>query len=161
MASNVFLAPCDPGNYQRTVVNPIDPSQYSGAPDLIADRSNVRCWGVRDGDQNRTYFEKMETGDTVLFYQDGAYIGIASIRVTFEDTEGWIRTNFWQGAPSTLIYTLTDFNEIEVPRAAVNRLFDYNEETYPQGLMRVSETRIDNSPHVIKRTVEKYDAKHG
>ncbi|NIC00225.1 hypothetical protein [Halobacterium sp. R2-5] len=160
MSSNIFLAPCDPGNFRRTVLNPLDPSTYSNAPEPIADRNEVRFWGVRDGKQNRTYFEKMEGGDTVLFYQNGAYIGVASIKETFEDTDGWARTNFWQGAPSTLIYTLGNFTEIEVPRAAVNRLFDYNEDTYPQGLMRVSDTRVNNSPRVIKRTVEKYHEKH-
>lgn len=160
MASNVFLAPCDPGNFKRTVLTEIQVADYRDAPAAIADQETVRFWGARDGTRNRQFFEKMDPGDVVLFYHDGDYVGVATIDSTFEDTDGWARETIWQNAPSQLIYTLHDFSELSVPRHAVNVLFDYDADSYPQGLTRVSDRRYSSSLHAIKRAVEKYDQKH-
>ena len=160
MSANVFLAPCDSGNFDRTVLTEIVLSKYPNHPDALSGLDTVRFWGVRDGESNRNYFEKMTTGDLVLFYQDGRYIGTAWIKSTFEDEEMWASKTFWQNAPSNLIYTLEDFTRISVPKESVNRIFDYMESHYPQGLSRVAENRIENRPAAIRRALIKYTEKH-
>lgn len=40
--ANVFLVPCDPGNYDRTVALPVDLSEYSDRPDPLQDMTEAR-----------------------------------------------------------------------------------------------------------------------
>lgn len=160
MTASVFLAPCDPGNYERTVQTPVEIADHENVPEAIADQESVRFWGARDGTRNRQFFEKMQHGDVVLFYHDGTFVGVATIDTTFEDTDGWARETFWQQAPSQLIYTLQDYTQVSVPRHAVNALFDYNPDSHPQGLTRVSDRRYTSSTTAIKHAIEKYDQKH-
>jgi len=119
MNSNIFLAPCDSENFDRTVLSEVDLNEYPDHPDALSAWDSVRFWGVRDGETNRNYFEKMASGDLVLFYQDGEYIGTGRIKTTFEDEEMWASKTFWKNAPSNLIYTLDDFTRISVPKKNV------------------------------------------
>lgn len=161
MSSNVFLAPCDSANFDRTVGSAVDLTEYPDRPSALADGDEVRFWGAREGSRNEEYFEKMASGDLVLFYQDGAYVGTGRVGTTFEDDEGWASTNFWNDAPSRLIYTIEDFAEISVPKSAVNRIFDYAEDYNPQGLMRVADGRIDKRDRAIALALKRYSEKHG
>lgn len=161
MSDNVFLAPCDPGNFNRTILSEVKLDEYSDYPEPLANGETVRFWGVREGKQNRNYFEKMNSGDLVLFYQDGTYVGTGWVGVTFEDEDGWVNTTFWNNAPSTLIYTIEDFTEASVPKTAVNRIFDYSPDYYPQGLTRVADKRVSKRPKAIKLALKKYTKKHG
>jgi hypothetical protein len=120
----------------------------------------VRFWGVREGSGNESYFEKMAEGDLVLFYQDGRYVGTGWVGTTFADDDGWARTTFWQDAPSTLVYTIEGFTPVSVPRSAVNTVFDYVSDYYPQGLMRVAESRVTSSPAAIARAVQRYSERN-
>lgn len=160
MNSQVFLVPCDPENFERTVVSAVNLTDYSEAPDALAGIETVRLWGARTGTQNESYFEKMESGDLVVFYQDGRYVGTGRIGRTFQDSAEWVSMTLWNDAPSTLIYTIEDFSRIDVPKAAVNRIFDYAEGYNPQGLIRVTDSRVSRRTAVIKRALEKYTAKH-
>lgn len=160
MTSNVFLAPCDPGNFDRTVLTGVDLSEYPDHPDALAGLDRVQFWGVRDGESNRSYFEKMAPGDLVLFYQDGVYIGTGWIKSTFEDERMWASKTFWKNAPSNLIYTLDDFTRISVPKENVNQIFNYAEDYHPQGLSRVTENRIEQRPAVIRGALIKFTEKH-
>lgn len=161
MSSNVFLAPCDPGNFDRTVRSEIDLSEYSDEPVALSEKDMVRFWGVREGSRNEDYFEKMEVGDLVLFYQNGEYVGTGWIGTKFEDDEQWASTTFWNDAPSSLIYTLEDFIPVSVPKAAVNEIFDYKQSYSPHGLIRVAAGRVDKRPESIKLALKKYTEKHG
>lgn len=159
--ANVFLAPCDPGNFDRTVRSTVDPDEYPDHPGALDDLDDVRFWGVREGSRNETHFEKMNSGDLVLFYQDGTYVGSGRVGTTVEDSDGWASETFWDDAPSYLLYTVEDFAEITVPRTALNRIFDYDGSYTPQGLMRVADGRVTKDPAVIKHAVEKYSEKNG
>lgn len=160
MSPNVFVAPCDPDNFDRTVRSPITLADYPDHPPALSGVDEVRFWGVRDGDNNETYFQKMAANDLVLFYQDGAYVGTGWIGTTFTDEASWASTTFWDGAPSSHIYTIEDFTSITVPKAAVNRIFDYVADYNPQGLMRVADSRISKRPAAIKLALEQYSEKH-
>jgi hypothetical protein len=115
----------------------------------------ARFWGARDGEGNRSYFEKMEEGDLVLFYQEKQYIGVGYVGTTFEDESGWVRTTFWRNAPSRLIYTIEEFSSVAVPRRKINAIFDYSEGYYPQGLTRVADHRVTKRLASIKLATER------
>lgn len=153
--SNVFLAPCDSPNFDDTVRNSIDLSQYSDFPEPLDGKEEVRFWGARVGTRNESNFEKMGAGDLVLFYQEGNYIGTAWVDSKFEDEESWASTTFWRGGESQLVYTLTEFEEIAVPRRKVNRIFGYTEKYYPQGLMRVNPSNVEKSLAAIKLALKR------
>lgn len=152
---NVFLAPCDSPNFDDTVRNAVDLTQSSEHPAPLDGMGEVRFWGAKVGSRNESNFEKMQQGDLVLFYQDGDYVGTAWVDVKFRDDEGWASSNFWRGGNSRLIYTLTDFTEVSVPRQKVNTIFGYSEDYYPQGLMRVSPDNVTNRPAAIKLALER------
>ncbi len=161
MSSNVFLVPCDPGNFDRTVGSAVDLSQYADHPPALSDVGETRLWGAREGPSNQKFFEKMESGDLLLFYQDNRYIGTGRVGTSFRDAEEWVSTTFWDGAPSQLIYTVEDFTPISVRKSAVNAIFDYVSDYNPEGLMRVAENRLDNRLEVIELAVKNYSEKHG
>jgi len=160
MSANVFLAPCDSPNFDETVISEVELSNHPDHPSGFSGEGAVRFWGVREGKQNRNYFEKMQSGDLVLFYQDGDYIGTGRIGTTFEDEDGWASTNFWSNAPSTLIYTIEDFSSVKVPCSRVNRIFDYVSDYNPEGLMRVAESRVSRNLAVIETAIQMYSEKH-
>lgn len=156
MDSNVFLAPCDPANFERTVLTEVDLGDYPDHPSALSGMETVRFWGVREGSRNETYFEKMESGDIVLFYQDGDYVGTGRVGTTFEDEAGWASTTFWNDAPSWLVYTIEKFEQISVPKSVVNGVLGYQEDYNPQGLIRVAEHRLDKRPASYELALKKY-----
>lgn len=102
----------------------------------------------------------MESGDLVLFYQSGNYVGAGLVGITFEDDDQWASKTLWNDAPSGLIYTIEEFISVSAPKEAVNQIFDYDETYTAQGLIRVAERRFDRHPTVIRRGLEKYTEKH-
>jgi len=50
-----------------------------------------------------------------------------------------VSTTFWDGAPSYYIYTIEEFTAVSVPKSKVNRIFDYDLDYYPEGLIPVAE----------------------
>ena len=120
----------------------------------------ARLWGAREGSKNQQYFESMEAGDLLLFCQEGNYIGTSRVGTTFIDEEQWVSTTFWDGAPAYLIYTVEEFTPVAVPKSAVNRLFDYNPEHNPEGLIPVADHRLGEHLEAIKLAVQRYSQKH-
>lgn len=159
MADNVFLASVDPGNFETTVRSPVDPTEHDDRPDALSGADEVRVWGVTEGGSGDTY-EKLEPGDLVLFYADGEYVGTGRVGTAFEDDDRWVSETFWEDAPATSLYTVESFESVAVPKAAVNRIFDYSEGYTPQELLRVADSRLDRSPDAIELAVQQYSAKH-
>ena len=160
MDSDVFLVPCDPGNFDRTVGSEVDLSEYSNRPPALSGMDKARLWGAREGTNNQKFFEKMDSGDLLLFYQDDNYIGTGRVGTTFTDEEEWVSTTFWDGAPSQLIYTVEDFTPVSVHKSVVNTVFDYKSDYNPEGLIRVAANRLGDQSEAIelalKRHTEKY-----
>lgn len=159
MAANVFLASVDPGNFETTVRTPVDLTDHSDRPDALSGAESARLWAVTEGASGDTY-EKLASGDLVLFYADGEYVGTGRVGTTFEDDEQWVSETFWEDAPATSLYTVESFEPVTVPKAAVNRIFDYSEGYTPQELLRVADSRVDRSPDAIELAVQQYSAKH-
>lgn len=158
--SNVFLAPADPGNFDRTVVSPVDLTDHPDRPGALADRDSARFWGVRDGTRNRQQFERMAAGDVVLFYQEAEYVGVGRVGATFED-DGWASETFWRDAPAERVYVLDRFDAVSVPRSAVNRIFGYEPDYYPQGLLGVADGRLPDPVAAVPVAVRRYDERRG
>lgn len=160
MSQNVFLAPCDSGNFDRTVRSAIDVTDYDDVPEALSNGDSIRFWGVENGSNTESTFEKMESGDLVLFYRDGEYVGTGWIGTTVEDGDEWASASVWDDSESTLLYTVEEFSPVSVPKAAVNRIFDYSDGYNPHGLMRVSPRKVDKQPAAIKLALEKYTEQH-
>ena len=152
-SGNVFLAPCDFADFDATVATPVSFEEDEDVPDTLADLGTARVWTVPEGDQNRSNFEKLETGDLLLFYDGDTFVGTGRVGETLEDD--WATTR-WEGVETGLIFTVEDFEDVSVPRGAVNRIFEYSESWNPGGLMRVAEDRVTNEPAAIKLAVERY-----
>lgn len=153
--ANVFLAPCDPGRFDRTVREPVDLDDFPDHPEALNGAGAVRLWGVEDTSSNRATFEKMAAGDLVLFYAGDTYLGVGQIGTTIEDASGWAGDELWDGEEATLLFTVDDFSGVEVPKAAVNRIFGYGA-GYAPGFMRVADERVENRPAAIKLAVERF-----
>lgn len=151
---NVFVVQDDSEDLDRTVRSRADLSDHPDRPEPLQDAESARFWGVEDGETNRSYFEKMEGGDLVLFYRDGSYVGVGYVDATFEDEDGWVADTFWDDHRSDSIFTLRDFSTVSVPRAKVNTIFDYSDSYTPSGVMRVADNRVTNRVAAIKHAVE-------
>lgn len=152
--SNVFLAAVDPDRFAATLAAPVDLADYPDRPDALADRETARIGAVEPGDRNEQMFERMVPGDLVLCYADDEYLGVGRVVATFDD--GWAADALWEGADVAGGYVLEDFVEVSVSAQAVHTLFDYASDYAPGGLIRVADSRVDNSLSAIRMAVEQY-----
>lgn len=160
MGTNVFLASAESPDFDDTVASGVDLDEYPDAPAAVV-ASAGRLWGVTDGSQNRTAFEKMASGDLVLFYRDVEYVATGRVGATVADGDEWASSTLWEEFPATMLYTVEDYAAVDVPRAAVHRIFDYSENYSPGDLMRVADSRLDRSPAAIERALSLYTERHG
>ncbi|MWV38835.1 uracil-DNA glycosylase family protein [Natrialba sp. INN-245] len=153
---DVFLVPFDHGNFERTMADPVDLAEYPECAPELSGQREARFWGTRDGSRNRRTFEQMTPGDLLLFYNNGQYVSMGRVGKTFDDSEKWVSTTFWGGAPSSLIYTVINYESISVPRKAMNKIFGYKSQYYPQGITRVADDRVNNSITVIRQAIQTF-----
>lgn len=121
-------------DFQRTVASPT-PVPDVAPPDLRKQDSS-RIWGTTEGRQKRAFFEEMEAGDPMLFYNDGKFFAAGRAGTSFESQEAG--DVLWDSPESRFIYTVTDFQEIEVPRERIAVLLGYEEGWVPYRFLRVS-----------------------
>ena len=158
MSSNIFLARTLPADFDATVRSTVDVDDYPDCPEPIAGMETVQFFGAPESRDDT--FEKMTTGDLVLFHQNGEYVGTGWIGTTFEDEQQWASTTLWDSTSAPLIYTVDDFTPVAVPTSAVHRIFEYSDGYSPPSLMRVATSRVTNSPKAIKHALKQYTAKH-
>ena len=155
MSANVFLVPIDPENFDRTVRTPVDLTDYPDRPEPLADLDETRLWAVDDDSGNGSTFEKMESGDLLLFYADDEYLATGRVGEAFADDDRWASGTFWTAFPTTRVYTVTDFGAVSAPKRAVNRIFDYSS-SYTPGFMRVAASRVPAELSSIESALEHY-----
>ena len=158
MSSNIFLARSSPADFDATVSSAISVDEHPDLPEAIAGMETVRLFAAPESQSDT--FEKMTTGDLVLFHQDGQYVGTGRINATSEDDQQWASSTFWSDTESTLIYTIDEFTSVAVPISAVNRIFGYADGYTPPNLMRVASSRVNNRPKAIEHALEQYTDKH-
>lgn len=161
MGSNVFLAKVDPDDFEVTVRSTVDLDEHPDRPAALSDAATARFWRVETGSSSQDHYEKMESGDLVLFYADGEYVGVGRVGTPFEDDEEWASSTHWDGGEYTHLYTVIDFTPVEVEKAAVNRIFGYSDGYTPQSLLRVADDRVTRRPEAIELALERYSEKHG
>lgn len=142
--TQLWLVPVDEASYQATLDDPIDLSDVDtpvGFPD------ETRVWGVRTDpeqgswERNRRNLERMNTGDPLLIYRNSESYYTATGRIgQFWHTE-YVRDEHWNGGPAIDVFAVEDYREIDLPRSTVNRILDYEENFWPQGLWRVADDR--------------------
>ncbi|MFC7080238.1 hypothetical protein [Halorussus caseinilyticus] len=147
--SSLFLVPVDEPSFRRTLESPIDltPVPESDRPDGgIPDRARV--WGVRtdreqgDWERNRRNWNRMESGDALLFYRNSESRYTASGRVGRMFETEYVRDEHWEGGPATSVFTVKGYNESpDLDTTEVNSILGYKEGFYPQGLWRVTDDR--------------------
>lgn len=162
MAENVFLIRSVSPDFEETVETPVDLSgeEADHVPDELVGREAVRLWGVPAPDNGNNYFDAMGDGGLALFHQEDRFIGVGEIGTTVMDTEEVVSEMFWEELETPAILTVEDYVSVDVPRAAVHRIFDYSESYSPGDVMRVADDRVDRSLPVIRRAIEKYSEKH-
>lgn len=155
---SVFLVEGDTENFEKTVLSSADLSGFTEVPEVLAGKESARLWGIPNGDSNRTYFEKMEPGDLVLFYRDGAYVGTGWVGESFEDNEHWASSSVWSNYPSQFVFLIDDFEEVSVPMEAVHRIFEYSGSYQPPSFMRVADSRVTRTPAAIKLALSRFNS---
>jgi len=152
----VFLVPVDPETFDRTMAEPVDLTDLGDRPEALSGLETARLWGVANGSRTVETFDRMEPGDLLLFYDDGTYVGVGRVGHTLEDEAGWLSATLWDGEPATHVLTVSDFQSVSIPLAAVNTLFDYGA-GYVPGFTRVAPDRVTASLPAIERAVMTYD----
>jgi hypothetical protein len=150
-ADNVYVVAADGDDFDGTVANTVAPDEYDDAPGALSGPGDVRVWGVDDAD----LFAEMESGDLVLFYADGGYVGVGTVGTTFQDD--WAADTLWEAATFEHCFTLERFAPVDLPRLRIHAIFDYSENYYPSTPMRVPDDRVDNSLPAIFEAVRRYE----
>ncbi len=84
----------------------------------------------------------MESGDRLLFYNEGKFFAAGRVGTAFEDED--VGKTLWNNSESRFIYTVSDYQEISVPREEVALLLGYKENWYPQRFLRVSPDAVNS-----------------
>lgn len=140
MMRDLFLTTIDNQfDFQDTVETPADLSDWPDRPTDFPEQARV--WGIRQAEQNKRAFEKMQQGDYVLFYENGTneYAGAGIIDSTCE-TE-WVADHYWSNAERQLVFTVNEYHDVSVPLKEVNEVLEYKPAYHPQAVVRVSDRR--------------------
>ncbi len=152
--TNVFLFTCGDAealaNYNKTVGGGIDVSQVlpllqdDGLVQTIRDHSpDGKCslWGAKNGDRNRSTWEQMTAGDTVLGYRRGSLLCAATV-IGKEDNSA-LAEQVWGSngaAPFQLVYFLSEPRACDVPVASLEEHLPSN----IRGFSKVTDDKVEN-----------------
>ncbi len=84
----------------------------------------------------------MERADSLLIYRNSMSRYTATGRVGLMAHTEYVRDEYWDGGPALNIYFVEDYDDsLNVAPETINRVRDYEESFWPQGLWRVSDDR--------------------
>lgn len=153
---NLWLIPVDEPSFQATLAEPIDLSAWPDRPPSFPQQGRV--WGVRtdpeqgDWTRNRRNRDRMERGDPLLVYRTETSRYTATGRVGPMTHTEYIRDEYWDDGPALDVFLVEDYDdEHTIERSSVNRLLEYKQSFWPQGLWRVSDDRP------VQRVVDRFD----
>lgn len=111
---------------------------YHGAPFIV--------WGSVPGPMNEPRWEKMDTGDIVLIYNQGCIKFIGEIAAKVRSKE--LARYFWHetegGQTWELMYFIVNEQNVNVPLRELNPLFSYRQTYSPRGFSMISEETTAN-----------------
>lgn len=143
--TQLWLIPVDEQSFQQTLADPIDLSDQDQKPTDFPDEARV--WGVRTDpehgswERNRRNIEKMQTGDPLIIYRNSTSEYHAKGRIGEFWNSTYVRDEYWNGGPAIDLFSVEEYEEINVSREEVNTTLDYKTNFWPQGLWRVAEDR--------------------
>lgn len=127
--------------YKQTVKNPVSISGEDIPPELSRE---IRIYGTTPEEGGpggkgikKSCFESMEEDNgLLLFYRNGEFIATGRVEETFRSSD--IGDWAWNSPESSWIYTITDYEEMEIDAVKVWNLLDFEENFAPNGLRSVS-----------------------
>lgn len=144
----LWLIPADEQSFNETLAKSRNLTPAPDKPDGFPD--HARVWGVRTDPEhpdapwkrNERNLEKMEPGDPLLVYRnsESRYVGAGRIGGPLWHTE-WVRDRFWDGGPALDVFHIDRWAEIDLAPETVNRILEYEDSFWPQGLWRVADDR--------------------
>ena len=145
--SQLYIVPVGDGwisRYHATVENQIEIGDDGSVPEELNDLENVRLWGTTKSPtgQKRTHFFQMWSGDFLLFYHHGRFIGMGHAGWAFDSPE--VGEWAWGEPASRWIFIVEDFEEVDVEREDLWRLLGYDKRYTPQGLVRPTSERVES-----------------
>lgn len=145
--TNLYLAPVGDEwikRFNNTVAEPVELPEASPLRELHAE-DQVRVWGTTRGNTENganklKHFREMSSDDLVLFYRSGRYFASGRVNKTVEHEQ--LGDTLWNSTDSSLIYTLSEFEEIDVPASQVAKTLGYSESYYPNGFMKAADSTL-------------------
>lgn len=128
--------------FRRFVESPTDLTTYGEVPSQLEEETKSRIWGTTETDASKkqTAIDRMETGDSVLFYYDGDFIAGGLVGRTFENPD--VGRLLWNNPESRHIFTIEDFTTDVPSTEGVWNLLGYEGRQVVQGFTRVSDERV-------------------
>jgi hypothetical protein len=126
--------------FNETVISSIPVPE--GAPEDLLREDEIRMWGAPEGPQNRRFFEQMESGDPILFYNQGEFFAAGRMGTAFESPQ--VGEDVWGNRDSRFIYTVDDIQDISVPLEKIADLLGYDDDWIPRRFVRASENALSS-----------------
>lgn len=139
MSRDAFLVPVTSPEFDRTVASPINLTElpiHMSTLDEIDTPENVRVWGVKNSNLNKKFYGKMTEGDYLFFYHNDHYRYFGRAGHKFESDI--VSREYWGDISADMLYTITDFKNIDVSRKALNEVCGYKTNYQPQSIRRTS-----------------------
>jgi hypothetical protein len=139
MSRDVFLIPVTFPEFERTVTSPVNLTELpipTSTFDEVDRPENVRIWGVKNSNLNKKFYDKMTEGDYLFFYHNDHYRYFGRAGHKFKSDI--ISREYWGNISADMLYTITDFKNIDVSRKALNEVCDYKANYQPQSIRRMS-----------------------
>lgn len=142
---DLFLAPCSNddayAHLRDTVIRRVPTETVNEFSDHSFDHDVVSVWGNRKG--TKSSWNKVSSGDFLLFYRDGRYIYGAEIIDTETNIE--LGRNLWpddEGDPWKHIIYLKEPFKLDISQDEINKLAGYSEKNVCQGFQSYREQGI-------------------
>lgn len=106
----------------------------------------IAVWGSQDGPQNRSRFEKMQSGDDVLIVEGNTVKLLGKVAATTIDSD--LSRELWKSligngdANWKLIYFIANPVEIDLPFLEFKKLFSYSHDWSLRGFTSVSDEKL-------------------
>lgn len=133
-------------DFEQTVAEPVDTTSEE-APSELSDFEEVRLWGTTESEstKKRSAFQKMQSDDLVLFSHRGEFFAAGRVGRTFCSSE--IGQWAWANEASCWVYTVTDYEEVAIPKKELWDVLGYSNNYYLQGFTRVADSAVNELLH--------------
>ena len=139
MSRDAFLVPVTSPEFNRTVTSPVNLTELpmkQSTLEKVDMPEKAQIWGVKNSNLNKKFYDKMTNGDYLFFYHDDHYRYFG--RAGYKFVNNIISKEYWGDISADMLYTITEFNNIDVSREALNKACGYKTNYQPQSIRRMS-----------------------